>query len=260
VSQLGYQWQGLDAAPCIVLLNGWGYRRLAWPVGWLQRLGRFYRLLLVDLPASSSDSHTLCMEQDLSSWIKALLQVIPSQSVVLGWSLGGMLALQLAQQSTHKIAGLVLLASNIKFVQCSEWPWALPAADLNHFRQAFQCAPNQTLRRFCTLQTQGEQDRSLFRLLLTQLSAKPSIAGLNWLQQLDLRLVWRDLSVPCLALYGTGDTLIPAEVQPQLILLQPKARICVFQGGHAFFWSRAHVLEQIQVFLHHILPVHIAYD
>jgi pimeloyl-ACP methyl ester esterase len=238
----------------MVLLHGWGYGQLAWPEDWLERLGQHYRLLLVDLPGHGSDSHALgCPAETLSNWTRALLQVIPDQAVVMGWSLGGMLALQLAHQVPQQLAGLVLLASNIKFVQCVDWPWALPVAELDYFRQEFRRTPSKTLRRFCSLQVQGEQDSSLLRHLSTQLDPQPSVEGLDWLQQLDLRHAWCDLSIPCLALYGTDDVLVPAEVQLQLARLQPAACMHTFRGGHAFFWRNDQVLDQVEIFLHHCL-------
>jgi pimeloyl-[acyl-carrier protein] methyl ester esterase len=54
--------------------------------------------------------------------VEDVLAVLPARCVLLGWSFGGKLALELAARHPARIAALVLASVSPKFAQSADWP------------------------------------------------------------------------------------------------------------------------------------------
>ena len=81
--------------PDLVLLHGWGMNGAVWH-GIAQQLAPHYRVHLVDLPGFGNS--LLADEVDYSlPWLaEQVAAILPQKCHLLGWSLGGLVASQLA--------------------------------------------------------------------------------------------------------------------------------------------------------------------
>jgi len=207
--------QGKD----LVLIHGWGMNAAVWD-GVLPDLERRFRVTRVDLPG-----HGLSREQvlgDLEGAAKVLSAVTPNDSVVLGWSLGGVLAMQMAAAFPEKVQELLLVSASPCFVRRQDWPNALEAEVFASFEQGLIKDYSGTLRRFLGLQLKGmDQVRELMRGLRAKLAKAPPDPlalrqGLHLLRQSDLRSLLVSLDIPVSMLLGERDALVPQGVAEAL--------------------------------------------
>jgi pimeloyl-[acyl-carrier protein] methyl ester esterase len=181
---------------------------------------------------------------------------VPQDAWLGGWSLGGMLASELAARRGDRCCGLLTLASNPSFVAHEQWPSAMAGETFDAFLAGCKADPRLTLKRFSLLCAQGSEDpRGLSRLLLggaPNTSASVLMNGLELLAQLDTRQALQTFRGPQLHLFAGLDGLVPAEAAGDLLALLPDVEIgLIEQASHAFLLEDPHgVAGAIQAFLH----------
>lgn len=227
--------QGRD----LVLLHGWGLNSAAWQ-GVLPLLENYFTVHLIDLPGFG-DSPPL-PEHSLTAMAQAVLAQAPPEAVWVGWSLGGLIAMQAALMAPDRVRRLVTVSSTPQFAQHQDWPGIQPAV-LAQFITSLSGDFKATIERFLSIQAMGsESARQDIKALKTWLAQKPLPHpralrdGLKILQQDDLRPQLAALVMPYLAMFGKLDRLVPIEVAQRVSLLAPDAEIYVFEkASHAPF-------------------------
>ena len=188
------------------------------------------------------------LEPGLSQWAEQL-----RPGVLVGWSLGGMVALQLQRRFPERFPAVVTLASNACFVQRKDWSTAMLAATWKTFYADFCEQPEQTLKRFALLVTQGSKDaRALARALpWDRRTTEQRLHLLALLGVLDNRAFLARANAPVLHCLGAGDALVPAATAEGLQALAPSARIRQHpEASHALALEQpTWVAEQIAAFL-----------
>lgn len=234
----------------LILLPGWGLGTapLEPLAGALRGLDPHLRVEIEPLPALDC--------ADPAEWLDELDANLAQDAWLGGWSLGGMLAAELAARRGEHCAGLLCLASNLRFVAAATWPEGMPEATFAAFRQGCGDDARTTLKRFALLCSQGASDaRGLSRLLFgaaPQASAESLLAGLDLLAALDTRAALQAFVGPQLHLFAGSDALVPAAAAPALLALLPDVEIGLIDAAsHAFPLERPHeVAAAIQAFLH----------
>ena len=192
---------------------------------------------------------------DPCDWLDELDATLAPDCWLGGWSLGGMLATQLAARRGERCCGLLTLASNACFVAREDWPLGMPASTHAAFRQGCSADPQATLKRFALLAAQGAADpRGMARLLAAsapQAHADTLLASLDLLAALDSRQAVQQFRGPQLHLLAAADALVPVAVSAALLGLQPDIEVGVLaSSSHAFVLERPHELAAaIQAFL-----------
>ena len=107
----------------LVLIHGWGCDQTSWqPL--IPELEKMFTLIAIDLPGFGNAP--MIGDYSLENILSMLIDQIPDGSWVMGWSLGGMLGMQLAHYYPQKISGVITLASNAKFVADADYSDAMP--------------------------------------------------------------------------------------------------------------------------------------
>lgn len=236
------------------MLHGWGLNSGVWePVS--QLIERHFRVTFIDLPGFGRNAQNLPDQYDLASVSMMVAEVMPDKCSLLGWSLGGLVAQQLAL--THNgIDKLILVASSPKFAMADDWPGIKPAV-LNLFEQQLEQDFSKTLDRFMAIQALGspsaKRDIKQIKHHIEQYPM-PDInalrAGLGLLMNTDLRSVIGLLKMPTYRLYGRLDSLVPATVADHVTRLQPETRSKIL--AHA---SHAPFISHPQEFVAYLLTI-----
>jgi pimeloyl-[acyl-carrier protein] methyl ester esterase len=234
----------------LILLPGWGLgiSPLEPLAAALQGLDERLRVEIEPLPELESS--------DLEEWLDELDSTLPQDAWLGGWSLGGMLACELAARRGDRCCGVLTLASNAAFVAHEQWASGMPGATFEAFLAGCVDDPRMTLKRFSLLCAQGAADpRGLSRLLLggaPHTSCAVLSNGLQLLAKLDTRQALQAFRGPQLHLYAGLDALVPAEAAGELLALLPDVEIgLIEQASHAFLLEDPHgVAGAIQAFLH----------
>lgn len=147
------------------------------------------------------------LETDLSSLAQQL-----TPGVLVGWSLGGMLAVQLHRRFPEHFPRVITLASNACFVERNDWPQAMSRANFKSFYQDYRDEPGKTLKRFALLVTQGGADarQQAKALEWDSLSDEQRLHALAVLGLIDNRVALREPAAPILHCLGAHDALVPA--------------------------------------------------
>lgn len=171
------------------------------------------------------------LEADLS----ALARQLPA-GVLVGWSLGGMLAVQLQRRFPERFSRVVTLASNACFVVRRDWTEAMPAETFKAFLNDMRAQPDKTLKRFALLVTQGsEQGRALARTLpWDTANIDQRLHALALLGVLDSRAALKASSTASLHCFAGQDALVPAAAARELVALSPALQVAIHpQASHA---------------------------
>jgi len=234
----------------LILLPGWGLgiSPLEPLAAALRGLDEHLRVEIEPLPDLASG--------ELAEWIEELDATLPENTWLGGWSLGGMLASQLAARRGDRCCGLLTLASNPRFVAGAGWSSAMASETFEQFLDGCREQPQATLKRFGLLCAQGSADpRGQSRLLsggAPRSSAEVLLSGLQVLAQLDTREALQTYRGPQLHLFAGLDGLVPAEAAGELLALLPDVEVgLIEQAGHAFLLDDPHgVAGAIRAFLH----------
>lgn len=159
-------------------------------------------------------------------------------TVLVGWSLGGTIATQLALESPGNVRAVVPIASSPCFVATAGWPNGMTPSAITGFADELTQNWKVVVDRFLALEVMGSpNERAELRWLRESVYAhgKPNLAalmsGLAMLESTDLRARLGALSVPSLWLGGSRDRIVP----PQAIRVAAE-----LSGGRAEILAAAH--------------------
>ncbi|EPW3924561.1 pimeloyl-ACP methyl ester esterase BioH [Enterobacter sichuanensis] len=235
-------WQTAGTGNChLVLLHGWGLNAEVWHCI-SEELASHFTLHLVDLPGFGRSRGFGAMSLD--DMARQVLDAAPQNAIWLGWSLGGLVASQIALSQPERVKALVTVASSPCFSAQEAWPGIKPDV-LASFQQQLSEDFQRTVERFLALQTMGtetaRQDaRTLKQTVLSLPMPEVEVlnGGLEILKTVDLREPLAALAMPHLRIYGYLDGLVPRKVVPLLDALWPESESQVIaKAAHAPFIS-----------------------
>ncbi|QIA64489.1 pimeloyl-ACP methyl ester esterase BioH [Vibrio astriarenae] len=232
-------WQTQGQGPDVILLHGWGMNGAVWEAT-AQQLAQHFTVHVVDLPGYG---HSADVEAtDMHSIVSLLIEQAPKQATWIGWSLGGLVASQVALSHPERVQKLVTVASSPKFAADLPWRGIKPQV-LSAFTEQLTQDFDTTIERFMALQAMGSpsarQDvKTIKQAVLSRPSPNENALqlGLSFLANIDLREAVSELTLPVLRLYGRLDGLVPVKVAADMQSLLPSSSQFIFtQSAHAPF-------------------------
>jgi pimeloyl-[acyl-carrier protein] methyl ester esterase len=227
------------SAQATVLLHGWGTH----PVIWEPLRDHLPHARALPLPGYAGTA----MAQTLDGAALQLAAQIEAGTTLVGWSLGGLVAMRLALACPEKISRLVLIGATPCFVTRPDWAHGVAGEVFDAFSASLAVDYAGTIRRFLSLQAQGSHEmRTVLAELRKRLLAEPRPAagvlegGLTLLRDADLRHEVGRLTVPLSLIHGVGDRLAPVAAARWLQQAVGGVRLDEIPGaGHAPFLSHA---------------------
>jgi pimeloyl-[acyl-carrier protein] methyl ester esterase len=235
----------------MMFLPGWGQSSRIWQAQ-AAHFSRIAPVLTPELPG-----HGGAADAAPASWLEAIAAQLPREPVVLvGWSLGGMLALQLANAMPEQVAALALVSTTPCFRTHGDWAHGCEDSTFRAFAQGVadcsQTGSPKALARFFALMLQGDAlPRRRYNELAhaaidRQRPPTPAglAAGLELLESLDLRPQLSGIGQPAWVAHGDRDTIIPPAAGRFLAESLPHADWHLFEAcGHAPFLTQAGIFN-----------------
>ena len=225
----------------IVLLHGWGMNASVFePL--CNELAKNCEVVTVDLPGYGASSWNASISfQDQVAMIASELP----EGELLGWSMGGLYAVEMVRQSPGQFSRLVLVCCNPCFVRQNDWQCAVDWQVFDAFNQDLQRGWRNAIKRFLSLQMHGSDNaRQLIRNLMErlQLGGEPNPEalqfGLDLLKQTDSRELLVALKLPIKLILGERDQLVPGSLAKEIIKVNPKIQVeSLATAAHAPFLS-----------------------
>lgn len=235
--------------PDIILLHGWGMHGAIWGE-FNSHLSKNFRTHALDLPGFgfSRDMSGDFDLESLSTVVENYVLALNKPVIILGWSLGGLITLNILKRKNVDIAKVIFIASTPCFTKKKDWPEAMEQSVFDTFEKDLGTDYKKTLQRFLSLQTRGiDIDRESLRNLKRNLDSRgePDLHalknGLKILSETDLR---SDLSytIPAMVILGEKDTLVSVSVENEFAKQFSNSEIIIIdKTAHAPFISHPDV-------------------
>jgi pimeloyl-[acyl-carrier protein] methyl ester esterase len=244
-----------DSVTC-VFVHGWAMNSAVWDEC-IKQLPDWINVVLVDLPGHGSMAEVAA--DSLDDYVQALIPLAHRPVLWVGWSLGGLAVLRLAELYPQRVAAAMLVATNPCFVSQPDWRCAVDESVFKQFASDLNKNQKKTIRRFLALQVKGLADvmnvvRQLQQSIESrgQASIQALNSGLEILLNTDLRQSLKSIDCPLHWMLGAKDSLVPAELAQVLlkdfsqdnVSLQPEASHAPFISEPEIFVAQLLKLAQ----------------
>ena len=232
----------------LVLLHGWGMNLRVWDA-LAESLARRFRVIAIDLPGHGrSDWDGVAYTPAAQTFrVHETLAPLTTRYHLLGWSLGGQFALDLAAALPAGVERLILVATTPRFLAGPGWRFGVKEASLERLATRLSADPEEAVRGFIRQQVRGLSKRTTGRVwdrLIGALThggaAHPEALkwGLERLRQGDLRMQLSQVRAPTLVIAGQDDRITPPGASRALAAALPKGSFRQLRGaGHVPFLS-----------------------
>ena len=244
-----------DSVTC-VFVHGWAMNSAVWDEC-IKQLPDWINVVLVDLPGHGSMAEVAA--DSLDDYVQALIPLAHRPVLWVGWSLGGLAVLRLAELYPQRVAAAMLVATNPCFVSQPDWSCAVDESVFKQFASDLNKNQKKTIRRFLALQVKGLADvMNVVRQLQQSIESRGQASiqalntGLDILLDTDLRQSLKSIDCPLHWMLGVKDSLVPAELAQVLlkdfsqddVSLQPEASHAPFISEPEIFVAQLLKLAQ----------------
>jgi len=222
-----------------IFIHGWATGPQVWPASLTEGESFLY------------DSEEFPELSDLERTVKELWQKRQEKITVVGWSLGGMLALQLAHVHPEWIEKVVLLSSTPRFTTDGLYTAGLNPSIVKNLsrrltRRQRETQENFYQEMFTVVEAEAAEKFNEISPAFFSLAGAGLQKGLNYLLQTDLRDILPQIKVPVDILHGEADEICPPAAARYMAALLPTAKLKLFPGaGHVLFFS--HLAEVLKI-------------
>lgn len=252
--RIAYETRPADGAPWAVLVHGLGYSRRAWGPLIDALEGRCSLLLLDNRGIGGSDvpSGPYTAAQLAGDVLAVLDDAGLETAHLVGTSLGGMVAQEVAIAAPERVDRLVLLASTPGGSAAAP----MPEVTQRLLAQAGEMDPHEALRRLTANALGPDADPAIVDEIVVLRSATAQDPA-GWQAQAAAGTTYdsggrvAEIAAPTLVVHGTDDAVVAPDNATHLAEAIPDARVAWIEGGgHLAFWEQpARVAELIAAHL-----------
>jgi pimeloyl-[acyl-carrier protein] methyl ester esterase len=239
----------------LVLLHGWAANLGVWK-DFTRALSHKFRIISLDLPGHGrSDWDPHAATPAAQTWrVHETLAPITERYSLVGWSLGGQVALDLAAAMPGAIENLVLVNASPRFLAAPGWPYGTAAGMLRRLEVRLAHDRGRAIEEFMALQVRGMPPRTAARVLKKLRTVQrihgpgdyEALAhGLERLKNGDLRAALTQVRVPTLVIGGSHDRIIHPSASRALAALLDGRYVEFTQAAHVPFLSHPKRFAQL---------------
>lgn len=210
----------------VVCIPGWGMK------------GEIFTPLLRALSPASSAMVEWEGIKTVHCFRKRAEQMLGDRSLVIGWSLGALVALELAHAYSNRLSHLVLIGGTSRFVTDDGYETGWHPRIVERMKKQLQRHPDETIEAFlASLWTQGETaDISAF---VHRDRTDELVIGLDYLLTADARPFLSSIHIPLLLIHGVQDTICQPDASRYMAERVPNAELVLLPGtGHVPFVTK----------------------
>ena len=240
----------------LLIIHGWGVNSEIW-ISLVDELKIFTSVYVVDLPGmGGSPSISPYTLDNIAKVIKANVPI--QKCNVLGWSLGGQVAMSLAIRMPEFVEKLILMSTTPCFVEKKDWPYGVNKQFFLNFEMEAKQNLNNSLMKFFLIQTRDIDDsKNVMKFLKNKfIELKDENKGgmesaLNVLKETDLRNEVKKIDKPTLIITGDKDRLTSSKASIWLYEKIEGARLKEIKDANhmPFISHRETMIESVKKFL-----------
>jgi pimeloyl-[acyl-carrier protein] methyl ester esterase len=228
----------------LVFIHGWGVNGHVWDI-LIPKLVEKYTIYCIDLPGFGKSPQEI-EEYTLDYLTQSILSIWPkTPSILMGWSMGGLIATHIARFYPQKVKKLITVSSSPCFLVSKENPFGVKINIFERFMHLIQKETKKTLMHFFLIQScEPSIQKKEVRYLKNQLLSSPLPshqtlkAALNLLKINYLHPHYSVVHCPFLQIYGQNDSLVPIKSLPIIQQWSSQSQQSIFiHSGHAPFIS-----------------------
>lgn len=181
----------------------------------------------------------------LDGIVEQIADQITANAILVGWSLGGMIAIRLAEYKKHLINTLVLLAGTPCFVKKPDWPHGVDDQRLGSIAKNLKHDMGGVIKTFISESAIGDPSpKNTIRKLQEHAKQEGNSIealndGLEILRNEDLRRCMKNLSCRTGMILGKNDRLVSIATGETVARSCPDVRLVTIENaGHAPFISQ----------------------
>lgn len=231
-------WSEIGHGAPVLLIHGLGYGRWGWePLAPL--LASHFRVIEFDnrgIGESDVPPGPYSARQMMADAIAVLDAAGADSAHVIGTSLGGMIAQELAAAHPDRVDRLVLMSTT------SGGPdaYPMPQVTLDLLSRAATMDPVEALRAFVENALGDDPDPAVVDRIMAHRTSDPQDPA-GWQAQAvagtTFELGDTEIRVPTLVLHGTEDRVVDVRNAEVLANRIPGAKVVTMAGGHLMFWE-----------------------
>lgn len=180
----------------------------------------------------------------------AIARAAENADAVVGWSMGGQMALRAIAAGLFLPRRLVLIATPLRFVRIAEGGVGMPEDTYAQYRDNLHRDPERTFRKSYALIAHGDGNIAQVERFLREMAAR--IPACDWSYWLDAMAEYHcreeDLSrmPPTLLLHGERDVVVAPDQSFALSRFIPENELYVFpECGHAPHWHAGDEVREL---------------
>lgn len=241
----------------LVMIQGLTATMDWWDPAFIEELSKRYRVLAFDnrgAGRTEAPDGEFSVEQFADDTANLMDALGIDKAYVLGYSLGGMIAQELALRHPEKVEKLILCSTN-----CGAGNWVVCGKEVLAVLTDRSGTPRDLVDRFCTVMfdrawikaNRDQLDEFKRRYLIAPTSDHNAARQFMTTVKFDAFDRLGDINVPALVLTGADDLLIPAENSRIIAGALPDAKLKEYPGaGHGFTYQcRDEFLADVMDFL-----------
>lgn len=242
------------AKPYLIMLPGWGVKSFAFDK-LSELLSKDFELIFIEWENISS----------VNDFKERVIKVIEERHIstfsMLGWSLGSLVAQDIAADNLWDIKHLILIGGTSSFVQHKEEGYEIGwnKRIVERMKSALYKKPEEVLYNFYALMFSKDEklkglDKEFLQLVEDNIE-EPAInslaIGLDYLIQKDLRNKLLDITIPLLTIHGEEDSICPLEAATYINnrILNSNIEVISYAGHIPFFTSHGQCYTAISKFV-----------